>query len=144
MASVFVSHSSLDKPFVRRVERALRQNGVNVWLDERQIKVGHKISSRIQDGIDNSDYFLMSFPAMRSSQPGSTRSLIRHTSKRSRVGGTASYRSCSMTSRFRQGFADISMLIFGHHSRRELKNFLRYLKSTRTTPPHFLTQGVTS
>jgi hypothetical protein len=59
MPSVFISHSSLDKPFVRRLERELRQNGVSVWLAERQIKVGHKISSRIQDGIDGSDYFLI-------------------------------------------------------------------------------------
>lgn len=59
MASIFISHSSHDKRFVNRLARELRRRGLSVWIDDRQIKVGHKISARIEDGIANSDYFLI-------------------------------------------------------------------------------------
>lgn len=35
---VFFSHSSGDKPVVRELATQLKQNGVRVWLDEKQIK----------------------------------------------------------------------------------------------------------
>jgi hypothetical protein len=53
MPSVFLSHNSADKPFVRRLAKRLAESGIIVWLDEAQLHVGdsliHKISEAIRD-----------------------------------------------------------------------------------------------
>jgi hypothetical protein len=54
----FLSHSSLDKPFIRKLASDLKANGVQVWLDELSIKVGESIADRISQGLAESDYFL--------------------------------------------------------------------------------------
>ncbi len=59
MPSVFISHSSKDKPFVRRLAKALNKRGVTTWVDDRQIVVGHPIPSRIAHGISRCDFFLV-------------------------------------------------------------------------------------
>ena len=53
---VFLSHSSADKPFVRELDRALRNFGVKTFLDERDIKIGEDIPQRIYQEIDESSY----------------------------------------------------------------------------------------
>ena len=45
MSSIFLCHSSQDKFFVRKLAEALRNEGVRVWLDEAEIKIGG-LSSR--------------------------------------------------------------------------------------------------
>jgi hypothetical protein len=55
---VFLSHSSLDKPFIRQLAADLKSNGVQVWLDEQNIKVGESIPEKISQGLAESDYFL--------------------------------------------------------------------------------------
>jgi hypothetical protein len=53
MASVFLSHSSKDKPFVRDLADFLTGSGeIQVWLDEREIAPGQNIVSRIGEGLD--------------------------------------------------------------------------------------------
>jgi hypothetical protein len=54
----FLSHSSLDKPFVRQLASDLKASGVQVWLDEMNIKVGESIPDKISQGLAESDYFL--------------------------------------------------------------------------------------
>jgi hypothetical protein len=59
MISVFLSHSSKDKPFVRELAAALETGGeIKVWLDERQIAPGQNIVSAIGEGLD-SDFILL-------------------------------------------------------------------------------------
>jgi tetratricopeptide (TPR) repeat protein len=59
MPSVFISHSSKDKPFVRELADALRRDGeIQVWLDEREIAPGDNFVSRIKDGLD-ADFVLL-------------------------------------------------------------------------------------
>lgn len=53
---IFLSHSSEDKPDVRRLAKSLRSKGINVWLDEEEIKVGESISKKIQEGLRDSTY----------------------------------------------------------------------------------------
>ncbi|MDO3381519.1 TIR domain-containing protein [Gilvimarinus algae] len=56
---VFISHSSKNKPEVRKLARSLRAKGISVWLDEEQIKVGESISKKIQEGLKESEYLCL-------------------------------------------------------------------------------------
>ncbi|WP_410785735.1 DUF1883 domain-containing protein [Kribbella sp. C-35] len=54
---VFISHASEDKDAVARPLRdALARLGVTVWLDEAQMRVGHSLRRRIDDGIRSSRF----------------------------------------------------------------------------------------
>ena len=55
----FISHSTRDKPFVRKLAADLVANGVKVWLDEQQILVGDSIPEKIAQGLAESDFFLI-------------------------------------------------------------------------------------
>jgi hypothetical protein len=55
----FLSHSSLDKTFVRQLATDLSAAGITVWLDEQRIKVGDSIPEKISQGLAESDYFLL-------------------------------------------------------------------------------------
>lgn len=54
--SVFLSHTSADKPFVRNLARDLENHGVKYWLDEAEIKVGESLIEKIRNGLDEVDY----------------------------------------------------------------------------------------
>lgn len=56
MSSIFLSHSSVDKPFVRKLAADLRRAGFYVWVDEAEIKVGDSLIEKIGDGIDSTDF----------------------------------------------------------------------------------------
>jgi hypothetical protein len=49
---VFLCHSSLDKPRVRRLDERLRKAGLAVWLDERNTVVGEDINLSIERGLE--------------------------------------------------------------------------------------------
>lgn len=59
MPSAFLSHSNFDKPVVRRIREILNSHGIQTWIDEDNVHPGQRISSEIQKGIENSDYFLL-------------------------------------------------------------------------------------
>lgn len=56
---IFISHSSLDKPFARLLATDLIENGFDAWLDEWKIDFGALIPEEVQKGIDDCDYFLI-------------------------------------------------------------------------------------
>ncbi|MDA0918771.1 MAG: tetratricopeptide repeat protein, partial [Planctomycetota bacterium] len=56
--SVFLSHSSLDKPAARRLADSLEMHGIDVWIDKGEIKVGDSVSEKISDGLQNCDYLV--------------------------------------------------------------------------------------
>lgn len=56
---VFLSHSSKDKKFIRRLAADLESHGIGVWLDEQQIHVGDSINDKISQGLADSDYLLI-------------------------------------------------------------------------------------
>lgn len=56
MPSVFLSHSSVDKPFVKKLAKDLNQMGVNAWFDKWEIKVGESITWKIEEGIRENEY----------------------------------------------------------------------------------------
>lgn len=52
--NLFISYSHSDKEFVMRLFETLRTNGVEPFLDEKDIKVGQNILKRIEEGIQDS------------------------------------------------------------------------------------------
>ncbi|MGH6616041.1 toll/interleukin-1 receptor domain-containing protein [Sphingomonas sp.] len=53
---LFLSHTSDDKPFVRRVGNDLKARGVPVWLDEAEIQIGDSLTGKIAEGIKRSRF----------------------------------------------------------------------------------------
>ena len=56
MPSVFLSHSWVDKPFVRRLAERLTRDGVVVWLDEAELMAGDSLIEKISAGIEAVEY----------------------------------------------------------------------------------------
>lgn len=56
---VFLSHSSQDKPVIRKLATDLTAAGVIVWLDEQNLRVGDSIPEGIAQGLADSDFFLI-------------------------------------------------------------------------------------
>lgn len=56
MAKIFISHSSIDKAAVKRLCTDLRNNDVDVWLDEWEIDVGDNIVQKVQEGLKNATF----------------------------------------------------------------------------------------
>lgn len=56
MASIFLSHSSKDKEFARKLVTKLGFYNVKVWFDEAEIRVGDSLIKKIENGIDEMDY----------------------------------------------------------------------------------------
>ncbi len=54
--SVFLSHNSEDKNFVRRLASDLETHNIKYWLDEAEIKIGESLIEKIRQGIDDVDY----------------------------------------------------------------------------------------
>ncbi len=56
MSSIFLSHNSKDKPFVRKLADDLRKAGFYAWVDEAEIKLGDSLIEKIREGIDKTEY----------------------------------------------------------------------------------------
>lgn len=56
MPSIFLSHNSKDKFFVRELADRLSKMGVKVWLDEAEIKVGDSLTEKIGKAIEEMDF----------------------------------------------------------------------------------------
>jgi uncharacterized membrane protein len=59
MHQVFISYSRKDIDFVKRLASDLKKTGVAVWWDISGIPPGTEWPKRIQDGLENSDYFIV-------------------------------------------------------------------------------------
>lgn len=54
---VFISHASEDKDAVARpLAEALRSNGISVWYDEFELRIGDSLRRKIDKGIANSNF----------------------------------------------------------------------------------------
>jgi hypothetical protein len=54
---IFLSHTSEDKPFVRRLKSDLERHGVTkVWLDEAEIQIGDSLIKKIDEGLKMTKY----------------------------------------------------------------------------------------
>ena len=51
MSSIFLSHNSKDKPWVRNLADRLTSDGVVVWIDEAELNIGDSLIEKIAEGI---------------------------------------------------------------------------------------------
>jgi len=60
-STLFISHSSLDKPFVRKlVEELLKEGSIKLWIDEKEILAADDIQKTITNALHSrSDFFLL-------------------------------------------------------------------------------------
>ena len=57
---VFISHASEDKDDVARpLAEALRNNGLTVWYDEFELRIGDSLRRKIDKGIANSNFWVI-------------------------------------------------------------------------------------
>ncbi len=56
---IFISHSSKDKDFARKLSDDFLQMGYEPWLDEWEIKVGECIVKKIETGITDADFVVI-------------------------------------------------------------------------------------
>ena len=56
MSKIFLSHTSTDKKFVRKLGADLRRYGHTIWIDEAEINIGDSLIGKIRDGLDSVDY----------------------------------------------------------------------------------------
>ncbi len=56
---VFISHSSRDKDFVRKLKADLDAQKLDVWVDEQRIDVGGSIVEGVSEGLRDTDYFVL-------------------------------------------------------------------------------------
>ncbi len=54
--SIFLSHNSGDKLFVRQLARRLTEAGVLVWLDEAELSIGDSLIEKIGAAIEEMEY----------------------------------------------------------------------------------------
>ncbi len=59
MAKIFISHSSTDKEFIRKLKKDLEKFGHEIWLDEHEINIGDSISSEIEEGLSNANLLIL-------------------------------------------------------------------------------------
>ncbi len=59
MTRAFISHSSKDKPFVRKLKEDLQFNDVETWVDEDELKPGDKLYDTLILGLQSSSHFLI-------------------------------------------------------------------------------------
>jgi hypothetical protein len=54
LGKVFISHSSKDKPFVRKLVKRLEKEGYRCWLDEVELVPGDMLSTRLAEVLQES------------------------------------------------------------------------------------------
>ena len=55
---IFISYSIEDKKIVQELFLLLQKQKFNIWLDQRELKVGDSITEGINEGLLNSRYFI--------------------------------------------------------------------------------------
>ena len=56
MPGVFLSHNTADKGFSWKLGKSLQEYGIQVWIDEAEIKVGESLIRKISEGIEEMEY----------------------------------------------------------------------------------------
>lgn len=59
MFKAFISHSSKDKPFVRKLKEDLNFNDIETWVDQDELKIGDQLADSLLNGIKESTHFII-------------------------------------------------------------------------------------
>ncbi|AYL98114.1 toll/interleukin-1 receptor domain-containing protein [Mucilaginibacter celer] len=73
MAKVFISYSSKDDQFVKRLSTDLLKHQVPVWLDAYELSIGDSLPDIIFQGIDDCPFILVVFSAIYKKSPWTSR-----------------------------------------------------------------------
>jgi len=57
--SVFICHSSADHNFVLKLAQKLKEDAIDVWIDDWMIEVGDSIIYKVEEGLEASDFFIV-------------------------------------------------------------------------------------
>ena len=57
MSKLFISHSTIDDDFVRRLREALAEHGGDGWIDSRELRGGEPLWPAIQSAIESAAVF---------------------------------------------------------------------------------------
>lgn len=55
----FISHSSQDKRFVRKLKSDLNENGISTFVDEDSLEFGDSLKERLEVALDESSHFII-------------------------------------------------------------------------------------
>ena len=69
MTKVFFCHASRDKALVRHIVGELERYGIDVWIDEREIRVGDSLRQTIEKGLLDSEYVLVALSKVAIERP---------------------------------------------------------------------------
>ncbi|MCB9235251.1 MAG: tetratricopeptide repeat protein [Bacteroidia bacterium] len=58
MTKVFLSHSSVDKPFVEQLNQKLKADGIETFFDKESIRAGESIVERLRQALDEFEVFI--------------------------------------------------------------------------------------
>lgn len=58
---VFLSHSSVDKPKVRKLRNILKSHKIECWMDEKELLIGDSISKKIESALECADFLVVCF-----------------------------------------------------------------------------------
>lgn len=56
---IFISYSQIDIEFVNQLTTDLKNSGMSVWHDEKEIGVGDSIVQKVEEGISGSNFFCL-------------------------------------------------------------------------------------
>ena len=56
--TIFLAHADEDKPYIRKLYKKLKDNGLEPWLDEEDLMPGAKWDDKIEEAIKNARFFL--------------------------------------------------------------------------------------
>lgn len=56
---LFLSHRSIDKPFVSKVSESIKSQGVNVWIDEEQLIPSQSLTEEISSALGKMTHFVI-------------------------------------------------------------------------------------
>jgi hypothetical protein len=59
IGKIFVSHTSVDKPFVDRLVADLAARSIPVWYDKLDLRIGESVPGAINAGLSDSKYFVI-------------------------------------------------------------------------------------
>jgi hypothetical protein len=59
LGEIFLSHSSVDKTFVRQLTQRIENEGFRVWLDERALVAGDPLAKKISEAVDSANVILV-------------------------------------------------------------------------------------
>jgi hypothetical protein len=58
---IFISHTTRDDPFVKELRRVLETQGLDTWVDSREMRGGDKLKPEVKKAIETATAFIVVF-----------------------------------------------------------------------------------